>query len=107
MTRASSGPLLNVPMPDGSVRQLALLTAGREDSQFLDPANRRPNRFNGLGALACWMRFTGRIPTYHNFPLAWNQIKFGLLFRNTFIIAISGTIGTLLIYCRGLRLRSL
>ena len=89
-------PLLNVPMPDGSVRQLALLTAGREDSQFLDPANLEAEPIQWVGRWRVLDAVYRTDPTYDNFPLAWNQIKFGLLFRNTFIIAISGTIGTLL-----------
>jgi len=31
--------LLNVPLPDGATRQLALYRKGREESDFIDPAN--------------------------------------------------------------------
>jgi multiple sugar transport system permease protein len=34
-------------------------------------------------------------PTLSNFPESWNQVDLGLLFRNTFIIAILGTVGAL------------
>jgi multiple sugar transport system permease protein len=38
-------------------------------------------------------------PIFSNFPESWAQVDLGLLFRNTFIIAILGTIGAL---CSGI-----
>ena len=89
-------PLLQVPLPDGSVRELALFKPGREASVFVDPANPTAAPLEWTGRWRTLEPVYRFAPTLDNFPSAWNQINFGLLFRNTFIIAISGTIGTLL-----------
>jgi len=89
-------PLLNVPMPDGTLRQLALYRKGREDSDFIDPANPAAGLINWTGRWRVLKPVYHFDPTLTNFQGAWDAIKFGRLFRNTFIIAITGTIGTLL-----------
>ncbi len=88
--------LLNVPLPDGATRQLALYRKGREESDFIDPANPAAGPIHWVGRWRVLDPVYQFDPILSNFPNAWNAIKFGLLFRNTFIIAITGTIGTLL-----------
>ena len=88
-------PLLNVPLDDG-LQEWALVKPGREASDFIDPAN------PGAGLIHWEGRWRVLDPVYtfdaslENFPTAWNQIRLDRLFRNTLIIAVLGTIGTLL-----------
>ena len=89
-------PLFNVPMPDGTTRVLALYQPYREDSNFIDPNNPAGGVIPRTGRwrmLAPVQKFD---PTYSNFGDAWNAINMGILFRNSFIIALLGTIGTLI-----------
>jgi multiple sugar transport system permease protein len=88
-------PVYEVPTADG-MRQWALVDPRREDATFVDPA--RPEsgliewqgRWRGLGQ--AW-QFNLEV---ENFVTVWNQINFGRLLLNTFVIAIIGTLGTLL-----------
>ncbi len=85
-----------VPFPDGTTRQLALYEPHREDSLFIDPNNPGAGTISWVGrwrTLAPVQRFN---PTWTNYPDSWNAINMGILFRNSFIIAILGTVGTLL-----------
>jgi multiple sugar transport system permease protein len=88
-------PLYNVPTPQG-LQEWALYRKGREDSDFIDPANPSAGPIKWIG------RWRTLEPVVHldihieNFGIALDTVKFPLLFRNTFIIAIAGTIGTLL-----------
>ncbi len=85
----------NVPI-DGKTRQLALLHGYRENSEFIDPAN--PN----AGVIAWVGRYRTLTPVYQfnlsldNIKGSWEQVNFVLLFRNTLIIAIVSTLGTLI-----------
>jgi len=88
-------PVYNVPTADGT-RQWALVDPRREDATFVDPAN--PD-----GGLIEWQgRWRGLEQAWQfgleleNFVTVWNQINFGRLLLNTFVIAIIGTIATLL-----------
>ena len=88
-------PILKVPTDKG-IRELALVTPTREESDFVDPQNPAAGLVHWVGRwreLDPVYRFD---PTFNNFPEAWDQVKFGLLFRNTLIIAVAGTVGTLL-----------
>lgn len=88
--------IYQVPFPDGSVRKLALVEPGRAASKFVDPKDPAAGLISWEGkwrTLKPSMHFS---PTWSNFTDAWNAINMGLLFRNTFIIAILGTLGTLL-----------
>jgi multiple sugar transport system permease protein len=88
-------PLYQVPTDLGTA-EWALVKKGREASQFIDPANPGaglidwPGRWRTLNPVYTFS------PTYTNFGEAWDTIQFPILFRNTVIIALSGTIGTLL-----------
>lgn len=83
--------LYRVPI-DGELRELAMLRKGREQSTFVDPAS---------GAELVWEgrwrtleRVWGPAPQWGNFAEAWATIEFGKLFRNTLLIALIGTAGT-------------
>lgn len=88
-------PLYKVPTEDGE-KVMALIKKGRKESEFIDPSNPSAGLILWQGQ---WRQLEPDYmfdPTTANFPTAWKTINFGVLFRNTFIIAIAGTIGTLL-----------
>ena len=83
----------DVPMPDGSIRSLALLQPGREASTFIDPAAPDAGPIEWVGrwrTLEQHWAFDLRI---ENFVNAWDTIAFPRLFFNTFAIAALSTIG--------------
>jgi multiple sugar transport system permease protein len=85
-------PILAVPI-DGTVRPLALVAPGREESGFIDPAN------PGAGTITWQGRWRTLEPAYEldpkvaNFATVWDQIDFPKLFRNTMLIATISTVG--------------
>jgi len=88
-------PLYDVPTDQG-VKRLVLVKPFREDSDMLDPANPEAGVFNVKGRWRTWKPVYVFSPTLENFLTAWKQVNFALLFRNTFVIAIVSTIGTLI-----------
>jgi multiple sugar transport system permease protein len=88
-------PLYNVPTSEGT-KQWALVKGFREDSDFVDPANLDNGVFNWKGRYRTLEPVYQFSPTWNNFVMAWDQVRFPLLFRNTFAIAIISTIGTLI-----------
>jgi multiple sugar transport system permease protein len=86
-----------VPLPDGTSRQLALVTKGRAESKFADPA---------AGPDAPLITWTGSwrtlphvwtlSPTWSNFGDVWDLIDYPRLLFNTVALAVIGTIGTIL-----------
>ncbi len=89
-------PLYKVPLPDGTTKVLGLVEAGRNASKFIDPKNPGAGLIQWEGKWRALEPSTHFSPTWSNFANAWKAINMGILFRNTFIIAITGTIGTLL-----------
>jgi multiple sugar transport system permease protein len=88
-------PLLNVPTDTGD-HEWALVKKGRESSEFVDPLNPGAGLIHWEGrwrVLKPVYRFN---PTTENFPASWNQIRLDRLFRNTLVIAVLGTLGTLI-----------
>ncbi|HMA35589.1 MAG TPA: carbohydrate ABC transporter permease [Chloroflexia bacterium] len=93
-------PLYNMPTSAGTV-QWALVHPYREDSDFIDPAHPEKGIFNWKGRWRVLDPVYQIQPTFDNFTNAaqngaWEQIDFPLLFRNTLLIAIISTIGTLI-----------
>jgi len=88
-------PLYDVPTDQG-VKRLALVNPYREDSDMIDPEHPEKGIFTVTGRWRTWNPVYTFSPTLENFQRAWEQVKFGLLFRNTFALAIIGTIGTLI-----------
>lgn len=78
---------------DSGVRALALVTKGRESSEFIDPENPE-------GGLITW---EGRwrtldisrvvAPTWSNYPEAFNTINFARIIGNTFFYAFVSMVG--------------
>lgn len=88
--------VFEVPMPDGEVRTLALIRAGRNDSTFVDPANPEAGEIFWEGRWRTLQQEMTLDPQFGNFQQVWNGINFPILLRNTGVIALVGTIGTLI-----------
>jgi multiple sugar transport system permease protein len=88
-------PLYNVPTEQG-VKTLALVKPYREDSDMVDPANPGAGVINVKGRWRTWDPIYSFSPTLENFVTAWQQVNFALLFRNSLLIAIISTLGTLI-----------
>jgi multiple sugar transport system permease protein len=88
-------PLLNVPTEDGT-KVLALYKPGREESDYIDPANPEAGTIHVVGRWRVMEPVYEFDPIFTNFPESWDQIRLDRLFRNTIFIAVAGTIGTLL-----------
>jgi multiple sugar transport system permease protein len=83
----------DVPMPDGSIRALALVEPHREDSIFIDPADPDGGQIEWVGRWRTLeQRWAFSLRT-ENFVNAWNTIEFPRLFFNTFAIAGLSTLG--------------
>jgi multiple sugar transport system permease protein len=88
--------VFNVPMPDGTLRQMALVDAGRRSSDFVDIANPEAGLVTWEGSWRTLVPVTTFDPAFENFGIAWERINFPRLLLNTLIIAIGGMVGTLL-----------
>jgi multiple sugar transport system permease protein len=88
-------PLYNVPT-DAGTQQWALVKGFREDADFIDPAHPENGVFNWKGRYRTLDPVYRFAPTLDNFRIASQQVNFPQLFRNTFIIAVVSTIGTLI-----------
>ena len=82
--------LYSVPTANGN-EVLALETARRTSSTFIDPKTGKEIEWTGnwRGLNAVWY-FS---PKFDNFGSVLNVLNFPLLFRNTFLVSIIGTIG--------------
>jgi multiple sugar transport system permease protein len=88
-------PLYDVPI-DGSIVRLALVRPFRETSDMVDPAHPERGVFNVKGRWRTWTPIYTFSLSMENFVAAWNEVNFPRLFRNSLIIAILSTIGTLI-----------
>jgi multiple sugar transport system permease protein len=84
----------SVPMPDGSTRQLALVKPGRQQSQFVDPANPAAGLIPWAGSWRTLDRAWNLSPAFQNYVDVWNLIDFPRLLTNTILLAVIGMIGT-------------
>ncbi|HZJ08983.1 MAG TPA: carbohydrate ABC transporter permease [Trueperaceae bacterium] len=81
---------------DGETRHLALLTKGRQESVFIDPANPTGEPITWQGSWRTLDPVYVFAPRTGNFAAAWNGIAFPRLLFNTAFIAFTGMVGTLL-----------
>jgi multiple sugar transport system permease protein len=88
--------ILTVPLPDGTVRDLALLDPGRRESTFVDPADPTAEPIVWQGAWRTLEHVWVLSPTWDNFADVWRLIDYPRLLFNTVAIAVLGTIGTLI-----------
>lgn len=85
-----------VPMPDGSTRELALVRPGRQDSDFIDPANPDAGPIAWQGSWRTLAQPWELSPHWGNYAEVWNAIDFPRLLFNTVALALIGTFGTVL-----------
>jgi len=83
-----------VPMEDGEVVNLAMVKPGRRESVFINPDD-PSTEIEWQGNWRALERDWSFAPTWSNYPQAWQQINFPILFRNTLAIAVLGIVGTL------------
>jgi multiple sugar transport system permease protein len=88
--------ILAVPMPDGTIRDLALVKPGRQQSEFIDPADPAAGTIVWDGQWRTLEPDFSLDLKWENFKRAWVTVDFPRLYRNTLVIAISGTLGTLI-----------
>ncbi len=86
--------VFRVPIQDGE-RALAIVTKGRTASQFVDPAD-PTTIIEWQGAWRQLARVYQWDPQWQNFSEVWTYLNFGRLLLNTIIIAVIGTIATVL-----------
>jgi ABC-type sugar transport system, permease component len=89
-------PLLLVPLPDGTTRQLALFEPGRKSSTFVDPASPDAPPITWQGSWRTLDHIWQFAPHWENFAKVWDLIDYPRLMFNTLAIAVISTIGTLL-----------
>lgn len=87
--------IYHVPI-EGQTRDLALVVKGRQESQFVDPANPDAGLITWQGSWRALERAWELAPQWGNFASVWNLIDFPRLLFNTAAMAVIGTIGTLL-----------
>jgi len=88
--------LYQVPDEDGNVHQWALYKKGREESLFIDPENPAAGPFQWQGRWRTLDPVLNLSLVWENFSSAWEQLNMPRLLRNTIVIAVMGSIGTLL-----------
>jgi multiple sugar transport system permease protein len=81
---------------DGRIRELALVTKGRTESEFVDPANAGGGLITWEGSWRslepAWMLS----PTWSNYSDVWSLIDYPRLLFNTVALALIGTLGTII-----------
>ena len=85
-----------VPLPDGQTRELALVRKGRRDSDFIDPANTAAGLTKWEGSWRTLAQPWQTTPHFENYGEVWDVIDFPLHLRNTLVLALVSTIGTVL-----------
>jgi multiple sugar transport system permease protein len=88
-------PLYDVPTNDG-VKRLAMLQKYRADSIFIDPAHPETGQYDWQGRWQTLNPVYQFAPTLENVQTVSTLVNFPLLFRNTIIIAVLSTLGTLI-----------
>jgi multiple sugar transport system permease protein len=86
--------LYNVPTESG-VKQLAMIDKSRSSSVFIDPSN-PTQQITWEGSWRSLKRIYEFNPLYSNYPEASKQLDFVHYFRNTLIVSILATLGTVL-----------
>jgi len=84
-----------VPTETG-VHELALFKKGRQESQFIDPANPGAGPIVWKGSWRNLDRAWVFAPAWSNFVDVWQKIEYPRLLFNTIALAVLSTIGTLI-----------
>jgi multiple sugar transport system permease protein len=87
--------LFLVPL-DGKTREMALVTRGRTESQFVDPSNPAAGLVKWEGSWRALDRVWVFAPHFDNYLQVWDLINYPRLLFNTIALAAISTIGTLI-----------
>jgi multiple sugar transport system permease protein len=79
---------------DGAVRELALVKKGRQQSEFVDPANPAAGRIVWDGSWRTLDQPWEFAPVWSNYADVWNLIGFPRLLFNTVALALISMVGT-------------
>jgi multiple sugar transport system permease protein len=88
--------IYSVPTQDGKVHEWALFKKGREESLFLDPENPEAGPIQWTGRWRTLNQVWSFSLRWENFSRAWRELRMPLLLRNTLVIAVAGSVGTVL-----------
>lgn len=88
-------PVYAVPI-DGAVRNLMLVEKGRESSVFVDPTDPSATRIPWVGRWRTVQQAWTFAPLVDNFTVAWTQLDFPRVLRNTLLISLLSTFGAVL-----------
>ena len=89
-------PIYEVPQPDGTVKEFALLDKTRASATLVDPAHPEAPAVVWQGSWRTLKPVTHADPQWENYPKAWTAIDFLLLLKNTALYGLVTTIGTVL-----------
>jgi multiple sugar transport system permease protein len=87
--------LFTVPLPDGTVRDLAIVRKGRQESTFINPANPEAGEIVWQGAWRTLERPWQWAPAWSNYVEVWNLIDIPRVIGNTAFYAFTTVFGTL------------
>ncbi len=92
-------PIYEVPLPDGTTRQLALVRKGpRARARSPTRSIRTPRRRRSIKWDGNWRNLKGVAvldPHFENYANVWNEINYPRLLLNTILIAVIGMVGTI------------
>jgi multiple sugar transport system permease protein len=80
---------------DGTTRELALVKRGRQESQFVDPANPAAGLITWQGSWRTLDQPWELAPRWENYADVWNLIQFPRLLFNTVALALISMVGTI------------
>jgi multiple sugar transport system permease protein len=89
----TSYDVYKVPI-DGTVKELALVKKGRQESQFVDPGNPAGGLITWQGSWRTLDQPWELAPQWSNYADVWNLIQFPRLLFNTIALALISMIGT-------------
>src|SRR3954451_23626710 len=88
-----------VPLPNGTTKDLALVKKGRTSSQFADPSDPNAQTAPLIEWQGAWRTLAPAYtfdPKWENYSNVWTEIDMPRLLFNTIVIALIGTIGTII-----------
>lgn len=85
----------NVPVPDGTTRELALLKGYQKSSVFMDPAHPAADPIVWTGYYMSLPRTWIVAPQWSNYVEMWNDVDYPRVLWNTFFYAMTTTVGVL------------
>jgi multiple sugar transport system permease protein len=94
--QGKSYPVYFVPLPDGTTKELALVKPGRQQSGFIDPANPDAGQITWQGSWRTLDQPWAVNPHFENYADVYKLIDFPTPLRNTILLALISTIGTVL-----------